>query len=184
MTSALNTWIRVALGVAALVATPLAGAAEAATVPGDYPTIQAAINAVLNGSLPDGTTIDVQPGIYAESLVVANSARSFTVRGAGAASLTIIDAAGQGAPVLNVLRATGTVRFIGLTFRRGALAGTAIGGGFVVQESSPAFVNCVFEGNAAYNGGGGALIASNASVYWMRFPEQLRRPFRWRRVHR
>ncbi len=163
MTPAFNTWIRVALGVAALVATPLAGSAEAATVPGDYPTIQAAINAVLNGSLPDGTTIDVQPGIYAESLVVANTPRSFTVRGAGAASLTIIDAAGQGAPVLNVLRATGAIRFIGLTFRRGSPTGNTHGGGFVVQESAPAFVNCVFEANAAFNGGGGALIASNAT---------------------
>ena len=163
MTSAINTCIRVGLVIAALVATPLARAAEAATVPGDYPTIQAAINAVLNGALPDGSTIDVLPGIYAESLVVANTPRSFTVRGAGAASLTIIDAVGKGAPVLNIFRATGTVRFVGLTFRRGAPAGITHGGGFVVQESSPVFVNCVFEANAAYNGGGGALIASNAT---------------------
>jgi FG-GAP-like repeat len=155
--------MRVGLSVGALVATPLARAAEAATVPGDYPTIQAAINAVVNGSLPDGTTIDVQPGIYAEALVVANTPRSFTVRGAGAASLTIVDAVGLGAPVLRVFRATGTVRFVGLTFRRGAPPGLTHGGGFIVQEASPAFVNCIFEASAAYNGGGGALISSNAT---------------------
>ena len=141
----------------------LSGAAEAATVPGDYPTIQAAINAVLNGSLPDGTTIDVQPGTYAEALIVASTSRSLTIRGTAGAGATIIDAIGKGAAAINVFRATGTVRFIGLTFRRGAVSGTTSGGGFVIQESSPAFSNCVFESNSAYNGGGGALLASNAT---------------------
>jgi hypothetical protein len=163
MTSARTIWICVSLTCAALMLTPLARAAEAATVPGDYPTIQAAINAVLNGSLPDGTTINVQPGTYAEALVVANTTRSFTVRGSGAASLTVIDAVGKGAAAINVFRASGTVRFVGLTFRRGSPPGTTHGGGFVIQESSPAFENCVFESNLAYNGGGGALIASNAT---------------------
>ena len=163
MTSAIKNLLRITLALSVMSATPLVRAAEAATVPGDYPTIQAAINAVLSGALPDGTTIDVQPGIYSEALVIGNTSRSFTLRGAGAPNLTIVDAAGKGAPVLNVLRATGTLRFVGLTFRRGAPNGNTHGGGFVVQESSPAFVNCVFEANAAYNGGGGALISSNAT---------------------
>ena len=162
MTSVLKNLIRLGLIVALLIVAPFARAAEAATVPGDYPTIQAAINGVLNGSLPDGTTITVQPGTYSEALVVANTTRSLTVRGSGA-SLTVIDAVGKGAAAINVFRASGTVRFIGLTFRRGSPPGTTHGGGFVIQESSPAFENCVFESNAAYNGGGGALIASNAT---------------------
>jgi hypothetical protein len=161
--TAVKYWFGLGIGLAALLATPLARAANAATVPGDYPTIQAAIDAVLSGALPDGTTINVQPGTYAEALVIANTNRSLTVRGSGAASLTVIDAFGKGAAAVNVFRASGTVRFIGLTFRRGSPPGMTHGGGFVIQESSPAFENCVFESNSAYNGGGGALITSNAT---------------------
>jgi len=46
----------------ALLALPLD--AEAVTVPGDYPTIQAAINAVVSGALPNGKVIDLAPGSY------------------------------------------------------------------------------------------------------------------------
>src|SRR5688500_11603391 len=50
--------------------------AFAVTVPGDYPTIQAAIDAV-----PSGTTINVQPGTYAERLLINSTAKSITIRG-------------------------------------------------------------------------------------------------------
>ena len=77
--------------------------------------------------------------------------------------VTIIDAAGKGQPAVKVVRATGTVTFIGLTFRHGTTSGTAAGGGFLVQESSPAFSACTFELNTAFDGGGGALLTSNAT---------------------
>jgi hypothetical protein len=136
--------------------------AQVVSVPGDYATIQAAINAVTSGARPSGTTINVQAGTYSEALVIANTARSLTLRGVAGAGSTIVDAVGKGAAAINVYRATGTVAIAGLTFRRGAPA-TAAGGGFVVQESSPAFSDCVFESNTALSGGGGALLTSNAT---------------------
>ena len=56
----------------AMLAGPLlADAAAQVSVPGTYPTIQAAIDAVLSG-----TTINVQPGTYPETLFIANTSRS------------------------------------------------------------------------------------------------------------
>ena len=143
---------------AAFLALPLRG--SAATVPGDYSTIQAAINAVLNGSLPDGTTINVQPGTYPEALAVGTTAKSFTVRGVGGAGATFVDATGKGAAALTVYRATGQVVIQGLTFRHGAPPAAA-GGGFVITESSPSFFDCIFEANTASAGAGGAMFTSN-----------------------
>jgi predicted outer membrane repeat protein len=132
----------------------------AATVPGDFPTIQAAINAVVAGALPNGTTIDVQPGVYGEALVISSTNRSFTLRGTAGASATVVDAAGRNAAALTVYYATGQVVIRGLTFRNGAPP-VAAGGGFVIQQSAPSFVDCVFEGNAAQFGGGGTLITAS-----------------------
>ncbi|HXH07156.1 MAG TPA: FG-GAP-like repeat-containing protein [Vicinamibacterales bacterium] len=156
---AIRGWL-LALG---LVLGPLVCPLDASTVrvPGDFPTIQAAINAVLDGRLPDGTVIDVQPGTYFEALLVSGTAKSFTVRGIAGAGSTFVDASGRGAAVVNVFRSSGRIIFAGLTFRNGAPP-TAAGGGFVIQEAAPWFVDCVFEGNRAIDGGGGALIRSKA----------------------
>ena len=152
----------VTLGVALLSAS-LANAASV-TVPGNYATIQAAINDVINGTLPNGTTINIQAGTYPETLVVANTARSLTVRGIGGAASTIVDAQGLGTSAVNVSNATGQVVFQGLTFRHGTPPVNGWGGGFIVQSSSPSFVGCIFELNSSgSNGGGGALISSNAT---------------------
>jgi hypothetical protein len=161
----IRSWALPAVIVAGLFAGPLVASAGAATVtvPGSYPTIQTAINAVLNGSIPDGSTINVQSGSWAEALSIGNTAKSFTVTGVSGAGATFVDAAGKGAPALTVFRATGQIVFTGLTFRHGAPT-TAAGGGFVIQESSPSFFNCIFELNTSANGGGGgALFTSNAT---------------------
>src|SRR6266436_705408 len=113
--------VRTTCVVAGLLAGPLintAGAANVVNVPANYSTIQAAINAVLTGAQPDGTTINVQAGIYPEVLSVSYSGRSLTVSGVGGA--VVVDAAGTGASALTVTSATGTVVFQGLTFRNGA----------------------------------------------------------------
>lgn len=147
-----------AIRVAALCAASmgvLQGTSAAVTVPGDFPTIQAAIDAV-----PNGTTIDVQPGVYAEALVISSTSKSFTLRGVGGAAATVIDAAGKNAAALTVYFATGQVIIRGLTFRNGAPP-VAAGGGFVIQQSAPSFVDCVFEANAAQFGGGGTLITAS-----------------------
>jgi hypothetical protein len=137
-------------------------AAAQVSVPGNYPTIQAAIDAAVRGDLPDGVTINVQSGTYAEALHVVNTGRSFTVRGIGGPDVTIVNAAGRNAAALSVFRATGQISFSGLTFRNAAPP-NGMGGGFAVQESSPSFSNVIFESNHAAWGGGGALITSNAT---------------------
>jgi hypothetical protein len=157
----LRRLVRIALVVAGLLAGPFiatAGAASLVNVPAEYSTIQSAINAVLSGGQPDGTTINVQVGTYPETLSVSNTSRSFTVNAVGGA--VVVDANGKGAAALNVYYATGTVVFQGLTFRNGS--GNQ-GGGFVINASSPSFYNCIFESNSAFNGGGGYMIASNAT---------------------
>jgi hypothetical protein len=150
---------RVATGVlfAALFAGPaVMDAAAQVSVPGNYSTIQAAIDAS-----PSGTTISVQPGTYREALGIIGTAKSLTIRGVGGPAVTIVDASGKGAAGINIFRATGTIVIEGLTFRNASV--NTSGGGFVVNGSSPAFVNCIFEQNAAIDGAGGALYGSNAT---------------------
>ena len=143
----------------------LPAVAMAATVPGDFASIQAAINAVVNGSLPDGTVIVIQPGTYSEALLINVTSRSMTLRAAGAPGTTIVDATGKGTSAIRILSSPGTIRIEGLKFRNGqgdVNGGT--GGGFTFQESSPTLVNCTFESNASLaNGGAGILTHSNAA---------------------
>jgi hypothetical protein len=133
----------------------------AVTVPStQFPTIQSAINAVLGGALPNGTVINVKPGTYRETLAANNTAKSFTVRGAGP-TLTRITAAGLGQSILSMTNATGAVRFEALSLMGTGVSGPR-GGGFTLVRASPTFANCLIEGNAAPDGGGGILFASNA----------------------
>ncbi len=134
-------------------------ASAAVTVPGDYPNIQGAINAVIAGSVPDGTQINIQPGTYAEILNISNTSKSLTLKALGTPGSVVVDAAGKANAALTIVNASGLVVIKGMTFRHGD---RFVGGGFVIQQSSPTLANCVFELNTASYGGGGALITSNA----------------------
>ena len=145
-----------------LVSPPFSGTAAAqVSVPGQYPTIQSAINAVVSGALPNGTTISVQAGTYLEALRIQNTDRSFTVRGVAGPGATVVDAQGRGTSALFVYRTTGQIVIEGLTFRNGSQG--LEGGGFMIREASPSLVNCVFTANTAFRGGGGAVWRSNAT---------------------
>src|SRR2546425_568265 len=63
------------------------GVADAATVtvPGTYPSIQAAVQ-----NAPDGSTIEVAPGHYHEQVVLQNDGRSLTLRGDPANPSTVV----------------------------------------------------------------------------------------------
>ncbi len=137
----------------------VATTAFAATVPGDYPTIQAAITWA-----PSGTTIDVQPGVYSEHLLINWTSKSLTIRGvAGAGSTIVQPPPGSAGSIVRVLNATGSIRFEGLTFQGGSGV-SGQGGGFTIdQSSSVAFVQCQFLSNAAPTGGGGAISGSVVS---------------------
>ena len=138
-----------------------AAPAEAVTVPGDYPTIQAAITAVVNGSVPNGTLIEVQPGVYNEALLINVTSRSLTIRGIAGPGATIVNAAGASQSALRIYNATGGVRIEGLTFR-GGIGVQGTGGGFTIVDASPVLLNVVFESNTGFDAGGGVLARSNA----------------------
>ena len=146
-----------------LLASPVDSVAGTVTVPGNYAHIQDAINAVVSGALPDGTTIDVQAGTYNEALSISDTNRSLTIRGVAGAGATIVDAAGLGAAALYVNQASGQIVVKGLTFRHGVPPGSPSGGGFLIRYASPAITDCIFELNTAFNGGGGAVIGAGAN---------------------
>jgi hypothetical protein len=158
MTLARSRSTRTAFVVAAILAGSVTASAATVSVPGTYPTIQAAINAVLNGTQPNGSTIDVQPGTYAEALTIGNTSASLTIRAAGGP--VVVDAAGRGTAAISIQSATGQIVIQGLTFRHGT---RSAGGGFFIQSSSPTFKSCIFENNTGYDGAGGALFSSNAT---------------------
>ncbi len=147
-----------AVAIHALLAVP----ALAATlrVPADYPTIQAAINAVTSGAAPDGSVVDVQAGVYQEAPIIAGTPKSITIRGVSGSGATIVDASLANLPALRVYVASGAVRLEGLTFR-GGVGGPGTGGGFTFQESSPTLVDVVFENNRAMDGAGGIVFKSS-----------------------
>src|SRR5712691_3705622 len=138
-------------------------ATEAVTVPGDFTTIQAAINAVVSGAQPDGTVIDIQPGTYAEALLIGATSRSMTLRAAGGAGTAVVDATGKGTSVLQVLSATGNIRIEGLKLRNGK-GDFAHGGGFTFQSASPTVVNCTVENNSSTGNGGGGMIGGGSNA--------------------
>jgi hypothetical protein len=148
--------------ITALLQLLLAVPALAATlrVPTDYPTIQAAINAVVSGAAPDGSTVEVQPGTYREAPMIAGSGKSITVRGVSGSGSTFVDASLAGLPALRLYVASGSVRIEGLTFR-GGVGGPGTGGGFTFQESSPTLVDVVFENNRSIDGAGGVIFKSS-----------------------
>ena len=136
--------------------------AQTVRVPGNYSTIQSAINAVVGGSQPNGTVIEVLSGTYNEALLVNATPRSLTIRGLSGPGATVVNATGSGVPALRILNATGAVRVEGLSFRGGTgVPGTA--GGFSIADASPSFFNVVFEQNSGFDAGGGVLSRSNAT---------------------
>jgi hypothetical protein len=77
-------------GLAIVLGALLAGPAAALTtwnVPGDYPSIHAAL-----GFSSDGDIIEVEPGTYHEYLDTFG--KTLTLRGLGGAEVTIVDATG------------------------------------------------------------------------------------------
>jgi hypothetical protein len=134
-----------------LVATALCGLAVSAIadvkeVPGEYPTIQAAINAA-----SDGDEIIVAPETYTEAIDFMGKA--VTVRSSAGADETVISATGLAKSVITCANDEGPDSvLIGFTITGGE--GTArgfdlVGGGAYVYGASPTIIDCVFTGNYA-----------------------------------
>src|SRR5215475_10312280 len=139
--------------------------AGALNVPQDYPTIQAAINAALNGD-----TVTVAPGTYVENIDFHG--KSITVASAQGPSQTVIDG-GALDSVATFTSGDGSRSVLnGFTLRNGRsdfnTPGFGDGGGVRIQSSSPTVTNNVITENVACDGlgisvrFGSPLIQGNA----------------------
>ena len=132
----------------------LSGAAVADTinVPGDYPTIQGAIDASSNGDV-----ISIDGGIYYEYNLNTNG-KAITLLGATDTNgnpTTVVDAQQQWR-VLNCNSGEDNNTIIKNIELTGGLADQ--GGGVDINGASPLFDNCVFSMNEAINEAGGMMI--------------------------
>ena len=131
--------------------------ADAATllVPGEYPTIQDAINSAVTATNVDtADTILVSPGTYYENLSIIG--KTVILKSTDGPKATIIDGGGNG-PVVYIYNRAQNVTFEGFTITNGY---TSQGGGFAIFYYSGAIVrNCIITRNTATNYGGGVLLS-------------------------
>ncbi len=130
-------------------------------VPGDYLTIQEAINTSV-----DGDTIEVHPGTYNEninfnghSIILASLFLPFG--DSSAISSTIIDGNLMGSAVTFENGEDRTAVITGFTIRNGlALSG----GGIYCSNSNPTISNNIIMGNSAFEGGGVSCDGANPTI--------------------
>jgi hypothetical protein len=127
---------------------PLPAYAADLRVPGDFPTIQAALNAATPGD-----RVLVDPGVYPENLNFQQ--KDVRVESTGGAAVTTVHVAGGTAVTIGPAGA-----FIGFTVTGAAeyfgAAMNVLGSGTLVQLN-------VFDGNAQLAGGFGAAIGGNGA---------------------
>ena len=151
--------------IAAIAAMMLASAAARADiikVPGDYPTIQEAIDAAV-----DGDEVEVHPGTYNETINLLGKA--ITVRSSDGPEVTIIDAQQTGTVVTCTSGEGPDTVVDGFTITGGTGTdpgdGFTRGGGMFNDASSPTVTNCTFTGNSAeFFGGGMSCVNSSPTV--------------------
>ena len=122
-------------------------------VPGDYPTIQAAIDGVQAGA-----TILVGPGTHAR---FSFGGKGVTVRSTAGPLLTFIDGQGNSPIVSFAPNEPATATLDGFTVRNGGTS-AGLGGIRVIAGGSPTIRNCVVTGIGS-SSVGGALLVSGAS---------------------
>jgi len=141
------------------------GSARASTpmavihVPGDQPTIQAAIDVAVNGDV-----VAVDPGTYVENLNLEGKA--IKVASAAGPTATIIDG-GAVAPVVTIGSGEGRTTVIqGFTLQNGmsTFESGYAGGGIYISGSSPTIVGNRIVDNAACAEGGGIGVYSGGPL--------------------
>ncbi|MEA5556276.1 choice-of-anchor Q domain-containing protein [Nodularia spumigena] len=146
----------------------LAGSVHADTlhVPASFPTIQAAINAAV-----DGDHVLVAPGTYAERINLRGKA--ITVRSTEGAASTIIDGNGQNAFVVTINAGEGMGTVLDgftITGAAGTLTGPGpSGGGVHIAGTSPRLTNLIITGNRGQFGAGMKISGGAPMVSSTRF---------------
>ena len=143
---------------AAVVAATSFTAAKAATltVPGQFTTIQGAINSAI-----DNDVIVVSSGTYAESIDFLG--KRIVVESVGGPQVTIIDATGQNHAVARFVtgeNAQSVLRGFTLTGGTGKPGAQRLGGGILIENASPHIEMCIIINNTATLGAG---LYANAS---------------------
>lgn len=146
----------ISLGCAILGGSPLLLAQSTYIVPNTHPTIQAAINATINGD-----TVIVTPGTYVENIDV--SGKDITIRGLQT-GLTVIDGGAAGPTVTYSPGSTRLSVLENLTITNGQASSE--GGGIRIEGSSPTIRFCVIRNNGTttYGAGIGGIPTSTAAV--------------------
>ncbi|MFB3107182.1 MAG: right-handed parallel beta-helix repeat-containing protein, partial [Pseudomonadales bacterium] len=120
-------------------------AADIIHVPGDFLTIQEAIDAAI-----DGDEVEVHPGSYNEAIDFLGKA--INVHSSDGPDVTTIDATGLNTSVVSCVNLEGSDSVLdGFT----VTGGNAVqGGGMLIELSDPCVLNCIFVTNQATRGGG------------------------------
>ncbi len=126
-------------------------------VPADQPTIQAGINAAVNGD-----TVLVAPGTYIENIDFIGKA--ITVKSSGGSKVTIIDGGKVGTVVTFISGESQSTVLSGFTIQNGVAPLSSQGGGINIVNSSPAIRNNIVTQNTACGGGGGISLINGAPL--------------------
>src|SRR5215208_132199 len=130
-------------------------------VPADYPTIQQAINASVNGD-----TVLVAQGTYVENIDFLGKA--ITVKSELGPTATVVDG-NQIKPVVIFKSGEGPASLIqGFTLQNGRASSVPItdGGGIYIFQSSPTVSgNTIINNSASFDGGGIAVVFSSPIIF-------------------
>lgn len=160
-----DTLLHSSMAAASSLICGLAVAGTTLNVPGDFDSIQSAIE-----SASGGDVVLVAPGTYVESIDLLGKA--ITVRSSEGAAVTRIDGTGATASVVTCVSGEGPDTVLeGFTITKG-IVGTVyeplpffrFGGGLYVDQSSPTINDCVFVENQAGFGGGAYFRESFSEV--------------------
>jgi len=158
--------MRLAMLILAIVTIPVFAYSATIEVPKDYTTIQAAIDASVNGD-----TVLVAPGTYIENIDFKGKA--ITVKSSGGAEVTVIDG---GNPINPDYRSVVIFQngesfdsvLDGFTLTNGHGTKKSInssrGGGIYCYVAEPVIVNNIISGNMADDGGGICCASSSAII--------------------